>query len=70
MEVCVIGVGYVGLVTAACFAYTGNTVTGVDDDGEKIKLLQQGKIPIYEPFLDQLVTQGIEQGRIRFTEDL
>lgn len=70
MEVCVIGVGYVGLVTAACFSYMGNTVSGVDDDGEKIKLLQQGKLPIYEPFLDQLVTQAIDQGRLRFTGDL
>jgi UDPglucose 6-dehydrogenase len=70
MEVCVVGVGYVGLVTAACFAHMGNTVKGVDDDRDKISLLQQGKIPIYEPFLDDVVTQAMSAGRLRFTESL
>jgi UDPglucose 6-dehydrogenase len=70
MEICVVGVGYVGLVTAACFAHMGNTVSGVDDDREKIRLLQQGKVPIYEPFLDQMVSQAMSEGRLRFTESL
>jgi UDPglucose 6-dehydrogenase len=70
MEVCVVGVGYVGLVTAACFAHMEHTVIGVDDDRKKIELLQRGKIPIYEPFLDQMVLQGVNEGRLRFTDDL
>ena len=70
MEICVIGVGYVGLVTAACFAHTGNTVIGVDDDPEKIALLQQGRIPIFEPFLDQMVAREMREGRLRFTQHL
>lgn len=68
MDVCVIGVGYVGLVTAGCFAHLGNRVIGVDDDREKIKLLQQGQIPIYEPFLDRVIPQAVREGRLRFTE--
>lgn len=70
MEVCVIGVGYVGLVTAACFAHTGNTVIGVDDDREKITLLQRGKVPIYEPFLDEMVARAGNEGKLRFTEKI
>jgi len=70
MEICVVGVGYVGLVTAACFAHTGNTVIGVDDDQEKIALLQQGTVPIYEPFLDQMVAREVREGRLRFTRHL
>jgi len=70
MEICVIGVGYVGLVTAACFAHTGNTVVGIDDDQEKIALLQQGKIPIFEPFLDQIVARQVRAGRLRFAQHL
>ena len=70
MEICVIGVGYVGLVTAACFAHTGNTVVGIDDDQEKIALLQQGRIPIFEPFLDQIVARQVREGRLRFAQHL
>lgn len=70
MEVCVVGVGYVGLVTAACFAHMGNTVKGVDDDRDKISLLLQGKVPIYEPFLDDMVSQAMSTGRLCFTESL
>lgn len=70
MEVCVVGVGYVGLVTAACFAHMGNTVKGVDDDRDKINLLLKGKVPIYEPFLDDMVSQAMSAGRLRFTESL
>ena len=70
MDVCVVGVGYVGLVTAACFAHTGNTVIGVDDDREKIKQLTQGEVPIYEPFLDQVIAQSLDNGRLKFTEKI
>ena len=70
MEVCVVGVGYVGLVTAACLAHTGNTVVGVDDDREKLKLLLQGELPIYEPFLDQVIAQAVKDGKLHFTENI
>lgn len=70
MEICVIGVGYVGLVTSACLAHLGNTVTGVDDDREKIKLLQRGEVPLYEPFLDHMVSRAMSEGKLRFTESL
>ncbi|MFQ5881352.1 MAG: UDP-glucose dehydrogenase family protein, partial [Candidatus Methylomirabilales bacterium] len=61
-------VGYVGLVTATCFAHMGNKVIGVDDDRQKIKLLEQGNIPIYEPLLDQMVANAVKEGRLVFTE--
>lgn len=70
MDVCVVGVGYVGLVTAACLAHTGNTVIGVDDDGEKIKRLHGGEVPIFEPFLDEMIAEQRREGSLRFTEDL
>jgi UDPglucose 6-dehydrogenase len=70
MEICVVGVGYVGLVTAACFSHTGHMVVGVDDDREKIASLRRGRVPIFERHLDQLVSQGIGEGRLRFTDDL
>jgi UDPglucose 6-dehydrogenase len=70
MQICVVGVGYVGLVTATCFAHTGNTVIGVDDDQEKIRLLQQGKVPIYEPLLDQMVEGAVQRRKLRFTGSL
>jgi UDPglucose 6-dehydrogenase len=70
MEICVVGVGYVGLVTAGCLAHMGNTVVGVDDDPEKIAGLRRGKLPIYEPFLEELVRRGLEARRLRFTESL
>ena len=70
MEVCVVGVGYVGLVTAACFAHIGNTVVGVDDDREKVQMLLQGEVPIYEPFLDQVIAQAVNEGRLTFTEKI
>lgn len=70
MEICVVGVGYVGLVTAACFAHTGNTVVGVDDDQEKVGLLQRGEVPIYEPFLEEIVQKAMSEGRLQFTKNL
>jgi UDPglucose 6-dehydrogenase len=70
MKIAVVGTGYVGLVTGTCFAETGNTVTCVDIDQEKIKKLQSGKITIYEPGLEQLFERNIKQDRLFFTTNL
>jgi UDPglucose 6-dehydrogenase len=70
MKIAVIGTGYVGLVTGTCFAETGNTVTCVDIDEEKVKKLQSGIVTIYEPGLEVLFERNIQQGRLRFTTDL
>ncbi|MEN6498294.1 MAG: UDP-glucose/GDP-mannose dehydrogenase family protein [Thermoguttaceae bacterium] len=70
MQITVVGTGYVGLVTGTCLAETGNDVTCVDCDGEKVELLRQGKVPIYEPGLSELVQRNVESGRLRFTTDL
>ena len=70
MNICVIGVGYVGLVTGAVFADQGNDVVCVDNDREKIEMLQAGKIPIYEPGLQEMVSRNLEDGRLSFTLDL
>ena len=66
MNVCVIGTGYVGLVTGACFADFGVTVTCVDKDEEKIKALGRGEIPIYEPGLKEVVERNIREKRLFF----
>ena len=70
MKIAVIGTGYVGLVTGTCFAETGNAVTCVDIDQEKIKKLQQGVITIYEPGLEQLFDRNVKQQRLFFTTNL
>jgi UDPglucose 6-dehydrogenase len=70
MEVCVVGTGYVGLVTGTCLAYLGRSVVCVDIDERKIRMLREGKSPIYEPGLDQLITTGIQRGNLRFSTDL
>lgn len=70
MKIAVIGTGYVGLVTGTCFAETGNTVTCVDINQEKITKLQNGVIPIYEPGLDVLFEKNIQQNRLKFTTNL
>jgi len=70
MHIAVIGSGYVGLVTGACFAEFGVTVTCVDNDAGKIERLNQYKIPFYEPGLEDLVRRNAEQGRLFFTTDL
>ncbi len=70
MNIAVVGTGYVGLVTGACFAEFGVNVTCVDIDEEKVKALKAGKIPIFEPGLDDLVERNLKQGRLKFTTDL
>ncbi|MCS7258654.1 MAG: UDP-glucose/GDP-mannose dehydrogenase family protein [candidate division WOR-3 bacterium] len=67
MNIGIIGAGYVGLTTAACFAHLGHNVICVDNDENKIKILLSGKIPFYEPGLDKLVIENITQGRLQFT---
>jgi UDPglucose 6-dehydrogenase len=70
MKIAVVGTGYVGLVTGTCFAETGNTVTCIDIDQEKVKKLQGGKVTIYEPGLEQLFERNIKQKRLLFTTNL
>ena len=70
MRICVIGTGYVGLVAGTCFADMGNNVICVDNDNDKLNLLSQGIVPIYEPLLDELVKSNLEKKRLKFTSDL
>jgi UDPglucose 6-dehydrogenase len=67
MKLTIIGTGYVGLVTGTCFAEGGHTVICVDKDAEKVKMLQGGGMPIYEPGLEELVQKNVRSGRLRFT---
>ena len=67
MRIIVVGTGYVGLVTGACFAESGVTVTCVDNNAEKIQQLKNGNIPIYEPGLESIVKRNVEKKRLRFT---
>ncbi|MHB8763234.1 MAG: UDP-glucose dehydrogenase family protein [Deferrisomatales bacterium] len=70
MKLCVIGTGYVGLVTGTCFAEMGNDVTCVDIDAAKIAGLQAKKLPIYEPGLQEVLDRNVDEGRLTFTTDL
>lgn len=70
MKVCVVGIGYVGLVTAACLAEAGNNVVCVDNDDKKVAGLKSGVIPIYEPGLTEIVKRNEKLGRLQFTTDL
>jgi UDPglucose 6-dehydrogenase len=70
MRVCVIGTGYVGLVTGVCLAHIGHQVICVDNNEEKVKLMKSGQSPIYEPGLSELMQSATEAGRLEFTADL
>ena len=70
MNICVIGTGYVGLVTGACLAEFGMNLICVDNDSQKIDLLKQGKVSIYEPGLEDLVTKNMREGRLRFSSSV
>ncbi len=70
MRVCVIGTGYVGLVTGACLAYIGHDVICVDNNEEKVKLMKSGQSPIHEPGLPEVISESIRQGKIEFTTDI
>ena len=70
MKIAVVGSGYVGLVAGACLAENGNDVVCVDKDPAKIRLLQRGKIPIYEPGLEPMVKRNQAEGRLTFTTDI
>jgi UDPglucose 6-dehydrogenase len=70
MNLCIVGTGYVGLVTAACFAEMGNNVVCVDVNPEIVKALNNGRVHIFEPGLEEIVQRNTEQGRLQFTTDL
>src|SRR4051812_22936237 len=70
MNIAVVGTGYVGLVTGTCLAETGNNVVCVDINAEKVKKMQDGVVPIYEPHLDSLFHRNIKAGRLTFTTNL
>jgi UDPglucose 6-dehydrogenase len=67
MDICVIGAGYVGLVTSACFAHLGNNVTAVDANPERLGALERGEVPFYEPGLDQFIKDCVATGRLKFS---
>ncbi|MCK5329340.1 MAG: UDP-glucose 6-dehydrogenase, partial [Candidatus Latescibacteria bacterium] len=69
-RICVVGTGYVGLVTGACLSDFGNVVICVDVDADKITELRKGRLPIYEPGLGELVQHNVERGRLSFSTEI
>ncbi len=69
MQIAIVGAGYVGLVTAACLAHIGHRITCLDVDETRIERLRQGELPVHEPGLDDLVAEGLANGRLRFSAD-
>lgn len=70
MQLCIIGTGYVGLITGACLAEMGNNVICVDNDEEKLKKLKNGITPLYEPGVEEIILSNVAEGRLEFTNDL
>src|SRR2546427_7291201 len=70
MNICVVGTGYVGLVTGAVFADLGNEVVCVDNQADKVAELRAGRMPIYEPGLEEMVARNVADGRLSFSTDL
>src|SRR5499427_4445633 len=70
MDISIIGTGYVGLVTGTCFAEVGHNVICVDNDAQKIKQLQAGEVPIYEPGLEEIIHRNVSARRLRFTGNI
>ena len=70
MNICMIGAGYVGLVSGVCFSEFGWTVNCIDSDPERVAALQKGQVPIYEPGLEEMLERNIANGRISFSTDL
>src|SRR5580704_17081311 len=70
MDIAIVGSGYVGLVTGACFADVGHNVICVDNDQKKVDSLQRGYVPIYEPGLEEVVHRNVSSRRLRFTNSI
>ena len=70
MKLCIVGTGYVGLVSGVCFAEMGNDVICVDNNEEKVNMLSNNIVPIYEPGLEELAKNNASEGRLKFTSDI
>ena len=70
MKIAIVGSGYVGLVTGACFAQVGHQVICVDNDERKVEMLRSGEVPIYEPGLEQLVQRNLSANRLSFADSI
>ena len=70
MKIAVVGTGYVGLVTGTCLAESGNEVVCIDKDPDKVATLDAGRLPIYEPGLEEIVRRNMASGFLRFTHDI